>query len=447
MAESNRFRDAKLFCFSEQTDPAAQTDFCALHIALGDGTVYVAFRGTSDSLVGWREDFSMSFQRMPSQELAADYLRETMEQGGVRYRVGGHSKGGNLAVYAAMMLPQEKQEQLLQVYSNDGPGLCPELVDMKRYRGISHKLTRIVPEFCVIGALFEQEPPAKIVKSSASGFYQHDGVTWQVEGDSFCTCPSLSKECAFYNQVFDQWIESADMEQRKAFTRDLFDALESSGARKRTDLSQGGFDGFESILLSVIQSEEKTKIVFGKLLRSLFSAFRSVQFAALFREKETIQGIVCFLAGLFFVTVPEFAARCVGTGAGVAGVVWLGKRVCSSAFCSQGEEGAARGKLVLDLALMCAIAFLMGQGTILLYLSNYLMGGFFLFASYRWAQKGFRRTLPMRSRVVRMAFAAATFLLGMVPVITAGLVLWRYVFYSRDLPPALRRGEAGARHV
>lgn len=185
MADSNRYREVRLSRFVELTDVSTQTDFSALQLDLGDGTVYVTFRGTSDSLMGWREDFSMSFQLMPSQKLAADYLKETVGQAGVQYRVGGHSKGGNLAVYAAMMLPEEKQAQVVAVYSNDGPGLYPELVETERYRAISHKLIRIVPEFCVIGALFQHEAPTIIVKSNSSGFHQHNGMTWQVEGDHF----------------------------------------------------------------------------------------------------------------------------------------------------------------------------------------------------------------------------------------------------------------------
>lgn len=433
MAQSKRYGQVKLSHFIEVSDPSTQTDFSALQIELGDGTAYIAFRGTSDSLMGWREDFSMSFQLMPSQKLAAEYLDTVMDHPDWKYRVGGHSKGGNLAVYASMMLPKSKQEQILQVYSNDGPGLCPELVDMERYRGISQKLTRIVPEFCVIGALFENQPPTKIVRSNADGFRQHDGTSWQVEGDHFCTCKELSKNCELCNQIFDQWIESVDLEHRKTFIQDLFDALEAGGAKKRTDLAQGGFEEFESILLSVARSEGKTKLVIGKFIRSFFSAFASVQFARLFREKKTIQGILLFAVGLIFVIVPGFAAQCVGAGLGAAGVVYLGKKQLDFAFTQRGEEPNAKAKMLLNLVLICIIVFFIGQGSLLLYLSNYLIGGFFLFAAYRWVKNAFDRSLPMRSRVIKMIFGAVAFLLGMVPVITAGLVLWHYVFTAGTL--------------
>lgn len=247
MAASRRYQGVLLSKLEDVEDPATQTEFTALHITLGDGTVYAAFRGTNDSLMGWREDFSMSFQLMPSQKLAAAYLEKTMDSKECRYRVGGHSKGGNLAVYAAMLLPEEKQAQILNVYSNGGSGLCQEIIDLGQYERLQGKLVRIVPEFSVIGSLFEHEAPTKIVVSSASGLSQHDGFTWEVEGDSFTTRKELSKEAKFYNEIFDQWIESADREQRETFTKDLFDALEAGGAKRRSDLPHTGFEGFESV--------------------------------------------------------------------------------------------------------------------------------------------------------------------------------------------------------
>lgn len=429
LADSRRFGEVSLSHFSQVADADTQTDFCALHMEMEDGQVYVAFRGTSDSLLGWREDFSISFQLMPSQKLEAEYLSATLEEG-ISYRVGGHSKGGNLAVYAALMLPEKQQRLVTEIYSNDGPGLCPELLDRERYQTVSHKLTRIVPEFCVIGALFQKDEPTVIVRSSASGFHQHDGATWQVEGDRFVTCSALSQGCTFVNQVFDQWIESADMEQRRVFTRDFFDALEAGGAKKRTDLSQGGFDEFESILLSVIRSERKTKIVIGKFFRSFVSAFRNVQFASLFREKETLQGAALFLIGLFFAIAPAFAAQCIGVGVAVAGILWLGKKQFDLVLPQHREEPNAKAKLLVNIVLLCLLALLVGQGSLLLYFSNYVTGGFFLLVAYRWARRAFRKDLPVRSRAIQLAFAVVCFFLGMVPILSARLVLEQYVFVA-----------------
>jgi hypothetical protein len=274
MADSKRYQNVLLSNYMEVQDEKSKTEFSALHIILGDGTAYVAFRGTGDYIWGWRENFSMSFRRMGAQKLAAAYLKKTMTDSDMQYRVGGHSKGGNLAVYAAMMCSGEKNDQIKEIYSNDGPGLCPVIIDLEKYRQIQPKLIRIVPEYSIIGSLFAHESPTKIVASSASGLGQHVGISWLVEGDAFCEKSKLSTECQFYNHVFDEWIKSATIEQRRAFTRDFFDALESGGAKRISELGKGELDKIKRILFFLTKSKKRTKIAVRKLVKSYFSAFR-----------------------------------------------------------------------------------------------------------------------------------------------------------------------------
>jgi hypothetical protein len=275
MADSRRYQNALLSNYAQVQDEKSRTEFTALHIALEDGTTYVAFRGSGDYIWGWRENFSMSFRRMGAQKLAAVYLEKTMTEDGRQYRVGGHSKGGNLAVYAAMKC--SKKRQITEIYSNDGPGLSSASVDLKKYREIQPKLIRIVPEFSVIGSLFAREAPTKIVASTASGLGQHVGISWVVHGDTFCEKPGLAAECRLYNQIFNRWIESATMEQRRAFTRDFFDALESGGAKKISELGKGGMDKAKRILFFLTRSKKKTKIVVRKLIKTYFMASRMKQ--------------------------------------------------------------------------------------------------------------------------------------------------------------------------
>jgi hypothetical protein len=275
MASTDRYRNVRLSRYADVLDERTHTEFSALQIDLGDGTAYVAFRGSGDYILGWREDFGMSFQKMGSQEMATAYLEKTIEPG-KKYRVGGHSKGGNLAVYASMMCPAQKRTQIIEIYNNDGPGLCRDIIDMKRYKRIRSRLIRIVPEYSVIGMLFANEPPTKIVASTASGLAQHDAMSWVVEGDSFLRKQSLSKECQIYDRIFDEWIEEAPMEQRKAFTRDFFDALEAGGSKRFSQLGKGGPGEFAVILLAILRSESMTKSALGRLLKALFTAHEKI---------------------------------------------------------------------------------------------------------------------------------------------------------------------------
>lgn len=204
MAESRRFCHALLSDYREDSGDSLQ--FAALQIHLDDGTKYIAFRGTDDSIAGWREDFATSYQVTKAQELAVQYLNRCITESSSVYRIGGHSKGGNLAVYAAMQCPEEKQKAIQKIYNNDGPGICPELMNEEGFERIRRRIVRYIPEFSVIGKLFETELETHVVGSSAEGILQHDAATWTVEGDVFEEKEDTSEKCAPYNQIFDTWI-------------------------------------------------------------------------------------------------------------------------------------------------------------------------------------------------------------------------------------------------
>ena len=161
IAGTKRFGSAILWNYEDIYDTDREkTQFAAMHILLGDGITYISFRGTDNTIMGWREDFSMSYETVSAQNRAAEYLEKTVESRGTsRYRIGGHSKGGNLAAYGAMMCSGVVRERILQVYMNASPGFCPAMLDEERYSQVRKKIIWIAPEFSIIGMLFEREEP------------------------------------------------------------------------------------------------------------------------------------------------------------------------------------------------------------------------------------------------------------------------------------------------
>lgn len=314
MEKSRRFCMTRLSGYEDVTDTDQEmTQFAAVRAELEDGTMYIAFRGTDSTIVGWREDFCISFQIVPAQSRAVQYLDSALEEVQSPLRVGGHSKGGHLAVYAAMMCEDSHKKKITEIYNNDGPGICPSMADELRYEKIKDKIHKIVPEFSIIGQLFENESDCRIVKSDGDGILQHDAFTWQVQRDQFITEEKLTKKCRLYNQIFDQWIESVDMEQREVFVDDFFNALSANGARTLTEITGAGIGGFETILFAMGKSDKRSKIVAGKLLRSFCHGIGSIDFKRLFREKKIYQGIGLFLTGGFMVAFPGGAQRIMGT--------------------------------------------------------------------------------------------------------------------------------------
>lgn len=284
MAASQRFQNAYLSNFQCVLDTDISTQFAALQIELEDGTVYISYRGTDESIVGWREDFRVGFEITPAQRMAADYLRAAI-QPGKQYRIGGHSKGRNLALYAAIQCPAEQSGQIEAVYCNDSPGLCRELFTEQELQLVEAKTVRILPAFSVIGTLFLYDAPTTIVESTAEGVLQHDAYTWQIEGGHFCRKPNRAKESELYVNTFDQWISSATMEQRRTFTRDFFDALEAGGAKTMPEIAHGEIDGFGIILLSIINSENRTKLAVLKSFKSFLQNLASIDFKTDLRSK------------------------------------------------------------------------------------------------------------------------------------------------------------------
>ena len=188
IAHSRRFGDARLRAFVDVMDEPLTEQFCAVEAVLPDAGSYVAFRGTDNTLVGWRENFTLSFEVTEAQREAAIYLRHALRRAefdNLSVRVGGHSKGGNLAEYAVLSCTAEETERVVAVYSNDGPGMAPEVIPQDGRAILGDRLRRIIPSYSLVGMLFAKDTdPCIVVASNSTGIGQHDLTTWQVLPDS-----------------------------------------------------------------------------------------------------------------------------------------------------------------------------------------------------------------------------------------------------------------------
>ena len=220
---------------------------------------FVAFRGTDDSLAGWEEDFRISFTVTEAQSLAETYARQALREG-IPCRIGGHSKGGNLALYAACELSEEEWGQVVHLYLLDGPGFCSEVLDDSRIRQIDGRTTLIQPAFSVVGKLFEPKiTDHRIVQSAASGFVQHSLDTWGIDHGKLLTAAGHDPRSVWISQVVARWIEGISQEDRVVFVQELFDALAADGVQTLDEIEQRGVGGFEAILVKLLNSSEVTR--------------------------------------------------------------------------------------------------------------------------------------------------------------------------------------------
>lgn len=237
MSRAPRYRDLKLSSYLNQIDEADEKQFSAIVIELSDYEFYIAFRGTDDTLVGWKEDFNMSFKSpVPAQKQALAFLNSVASQKQGFIRMGGHSKGGNLAAYAAGYATEEILNRILSVHNFDGPGFVSDLLGERQIRILSSMVDTIVPQSSVIGMLFEHEEPYHVVESSQRGILQHDPFSWEVRGRSFVYVDDISGSAFRFDSTLRKFILAMNAEEKENFVDTLFAVLGETGAKTLSDL-------------------------------------------------------------------------------------------------------------------------------------------------------------------------------------------------------------------
>lgn len=268
MANSIRFKDCLVHDFVSTIDEKTFEQFCCFQVDLSDHTTYVAFRGTDDTIVGWHEDFCMSFEIVPAQVAAKEYIQKLSPYR--KYRIGGHSKGGALALYAGLNAPR-KGKNIINVYSNDGPGLNRKYLskeELEGYENIKNKIIKIVPEFDFFGVLFSKDYITKVVKSDAVMLLQHSAMSWLVEGTKFVET-TLSEESKMIEVNYREFLDNANEEECKAFTEEIFDVLRDNNVDTVSEFIEGGLPLFVKTLYEISNMNKKSKA----FAKSIFDAF------------------------------------------------------------------------------------------------------------------------------------------------------------------------------
>ncbi len=287
LKDTRRFRNVELRAFVNEIDREREIQFSAVTYLLDEGTAVVTYRGTDDTLVGWKEDLNMCFLPVvPSQAEALSYLRAAAAVYKKDLITTGHSKGGNLAVYAAVKAEQKIRRRIKTVYSNDGPGFSNSLLDDPVYLEMRPVIRSLVPQSSIVGMLLEHDENYTVVKSREKlGFMQHNGLTWEVLGNSFVHLKRVSDASIRTDRTVNRWIREMTPEQREEFAEAVYQLFSVEGVTTLTDL----------ITLRKKWSEHTKKLdpkvheTLQKMLSNLFGLNTKDRFLGIFRKPEKKQ--------------------------------------------------------------------------------------------------------------------------------------------------------------
>ena len=238
-ARSVRFGQCKLCLYRDRLVPEEETQFAAMTFLLDDGSMLLSFRGTDSTLVGWKEDFNMTFQQtIPSQRLAQQYVQEAAAALDAPIRLAGHSKGGNLAVFAGAKVEPAIQQRILEVYNQDGPGFTQEMMTDPGYLAMVPKIQTYVPQSSVIGMLLEHEETFTVIRSKSVGILQHDLYSWEVLGNAFITVGDVTEGSHFLDATIKTWFANMTNQERNQLVDVMFSLLGTGGIDQTMEMWQ-----------------------------------------------------------------------------------------------------------------------------------------------------------------------------------------------------------------
>ncbi len=261
LGESGRFRDLMVGNFADRYDREDEVQFSAITIRFSEDTYGIAYRGTDNTLIGWKEDLNMGFiLPVASQLYAKEYLEDIAKRTGASIVLMGHSKGGNLAVYAAAFCQEEVQGRIADVYNYDGPGFEESVLETEGYGRICERIHTFVPQSSVVGMLLGHKEEHQVVHSQEfRGLSQHNVYSWEVQGKEFLYEEDVTKKSRYLDNTMKNWIAGMDKEKREMFVEALYSLVSDTRAKTLKEMKNDWVENSQLIIKSMKNMDEGTK--------------------------------------------------------------------------------------------------------------------------------------------------------------------------------------------
>ena len=275
LKNSRRFSRKRISNYVKRNSASLEKQFSAITIHISPMKMYLSFFGTDNILTAWKEDFNLAFMdHIPAQTEAKNYLKLVSERYPTKkIYLGGHSKGGNLAIYASIVAPDSLQKRIKKIYNYDGPGLRKGTMALDTgSEQVAGKIISVIPQDSIVGRLFEHNETVKVIKSSAKSLYQHDIYSWQVKGNRFIKSKS-TRISDLADKTITGWLESASKEERKIFINSLFEALGEAEVNGPLDIKSKWLKVMTNVLKTYVKLPKENKKAIMEVWKKLGSSF------------------------------------------------------------------------------------------------------------------------------------------------------------------------------
>ncbi len=276
VAYSNRYGKIRLNFYEDIFDIEKDTQFCAITFLFPNGDACIAFRGTDSTITGWKENFNMLFSSpVAAQSHSVPYVENVAKKVKGNVTLVGHSKGGNLAIYAGTMCNDETKAKIVEIQSFDSPGFTKEFIESEKHLATEEKIVKFIPEESMVGLLLNNRDNYRIIKSEGSGIMQHDPFLWQIENYDFVNGEKLYMRSKFFDSTFNNWVYSSEPEQREKFVEALFEMINAANAENATSFVDwaDNLKGNSSLIYETLKDlDPETRNLILKGFGNLFSS-------------------------------------------------------------------------------------------------------------------------------------------------------------------------------
>lgn len=278
LGKSERFKDLVVTDYVKINNKKIEKQFGAITIHISNREMYVSFIGTDMTLYGWKEDFNMAFmENVPCQISGKEYLEKIARKYPMKQiRVGGHSKGGNVAIYSAITNSEKIQKRIIKVYNYDGPGFNQTIIDRYENDKIMTKIETYIPQDSIIGRLLNHNEKTTVVLSTEKGILQHDIYSWEVLKDDLIKLEKNTEISEDIDRTVTDWLKTTSPEQRKIFIDSVFELLYSTDVTTFGELSQNFSLYVPKILRKYGEISAEDKKVMTKMLMLMMASYMNI---------------------------------------------------------------------------------------------------------------------------------------------------------------------------